>query len=94
MTKIEYDHTHQCVMITPVEPPHDEDFELWGTLFLHSDDITISEYSAGADRHQLRFTYQQQTFSLNFEHYSESTWINGEGIDAEYLLAALTYYLS
>jgi hypothetical protein len=81
-------------MITPVEPPHDEDFELWGTLFLHSDDITISEYFAGADRHQLRFTYQQQTFSLNFEHYSESTWINGEGIDAEYLLAALTYYLS
>ncbi|MGB5790009.1 MAG: DUF3630 domain-containing protein, partial [Pseudoalteromonas nigrifaciens] len=29
MTIIEYHHTHQCIIITPVEPPHDEDFELW-----------------------------------------------------------------
>lgn len=94
MTIIEYHHTHQCIIITPVEPPHDEDFELWSRLFLHHDEITINEYSAGADRHQLRFTYQQQTFNLNFEHYSQSIWINGEGHDAEYLLAALTFYLS
>jgi hypothetical protein len=94
MTQIEYDHAHKYILITPVEPPHDEDFELWSTLFLHSDDVTLNEYSAGADRHQVRFTYNQQTFNLNYEHYSQSIWINGEGADAEHLLAALAYYLS
>jgi len=77
-----------------VEPLHEEDFGLWIRLFLHHYERTINEYSAGADRHQLRFTYQQQTFNLNFEHYSQSIWINGEGHDAEHLLAALTFYLS
>ncbi|CAM2934707.1 DUF3630 family protein [Pseudoalteromonas distincta] len=93
MTQIEYDHAHKYILITPVEPPHDEDFELWSTLFLHSDDVTLNEYSAGADRHQVRFTYNQQTFNLNYEHYSQSIWINGEGVEAEHLLAALAFYL-
>ncbi|TMO71979.1 DUF3630 domain-containing protein [Pseudoalteromonas sp. S3785] len=94
MTKIEYNHAHKCIVISPVEAPHDEDFELWSTLFLHADEITIIDYAQGADRHQLRFSYQQQTFNLNFEHYSESIWINGEGREAEHLLAALAFYLS
>ena len=94
MTQIEYNHIHKCIVVTPVEPPHDDDFELWSTLFLHSDDVTINEYSGGADRHQVRFTYNQQSFNLNYEHYSQSIWINGEGVDADHLLAALAYYLS
>ncbi|NMP02892.1 DUF3630 family protein [Pseudoalteromonas arctica] len=94
MTQIEYDHAHKYILITPVEPPHDEDFELWSTLFLHSDDVTLNEYSAGADRYQVRFTYNQQTFNLNYEHYSQSIWINAEGHEAEHLLAALAFYLS
>jgi hypothetical protein len=93
MTQIEYDHAHKFILITPVEPPHDEDFELWSTLFLRSNDITINEYSAGADRHQVRFTYNHHTFNLNYEHYSQSVWINGEGAEAEHLLAALAFYL-
>ena len=43
MTELEYDHTHQCIIVKPTELPHDEDFELWGTFFLHSDEISISE---------------------------------------------------
>jgi hypothetical protein len=42
----------------------------------------------------VRFSYSQQTFNLNYEHYSQSIWINGEGPEAEHLLAALAYYLS
>lgn len=94
MTELEYDHTHQCIIVKPTELPHDEDFELWGTLFLHSDKISINEYAAGANRHQLRFNYANHTFNLNFEHYSQSVWINGEGQDADNLLAALTFYLT
>ena len=69
MTELEYDHTYQCIIIKPTELPHDEDFELWGTLFLHSDEISINEYAAGADRHQLRFNYANHTFNLNFEPF-------------------------
>ena len=94
MTNINYDHTHHCIIITPVEPPNDEDFELWSTLFLQADDITINEYCTGADRHQVRFSYAQHAFNLNYEHYSQSIWINGEGVDAEHLLAALAFYLN
>ncbi|WP_372760990.1 DUF3630 family protein [Pseudoalteromonas sp.] len=94
MSLIEYQHTHRCIIITAQHPPHDEDFELWSQVFLHSDEISISEYHAGADRHQLRFSYQQQMFNLNFEHYSQSIWINGEGHAAEHLLAALAFHLS
>ncbi|MEH6732058.1 MAG: DUF3630 family protein [Pseudoalteromonas distincta] len=93
MTQIEYDHTHKCILINPIELPNDEDFELWSTLFLHSDEVTLNEYSAGADRHQVRFTYNHQTFNLNYEHYSQSIWINAEGHEAEHLLAALAFYL-
>lgn len=94
MTTIQYDHAHHCIVILPSEPPHDEDFELWSTLFLHADEITIGDFALGADRHQLRFTYQLETFNLNFEHYSESIWISGEGHEANHLLAALAFYLS
>ncbi|MEL0642697.1 DUF3630 family protein, partial [Pseudoalteromonas aliena] len=70
----------KCILNNPIELPNEEVFELWSSLFLHSDDITIIEYSAGADRHQVRFTYNHHSFYLNYELYSQSTWINGEGI--------------
>ncbi|MBQ4832823.1 DUF3630 family protein [Pseudoalteromonas sp. MMG010] len=94
MTELNYDHTHLCITINTEQPPHDEDFELWANLFLHNDEITINDFSKGADRHQLNFSYQQNNFTLNFEHYSESIWIDAQGIEAEHLLAALTFYLS
>lgn len=94
MTQLNYDHTHHCIIINTAPPPHDEDFELWATLFLHATEIRIIHFDAGADRHKMRFSYQQHHFNLNFEHYSQSVWIDGEGPDADNLLAALTFYLS
>jgi len=92
MTQVEYDHQHNIIIILPSEMPNDEDFELWSTLYLHSNDITLGEFSKGADRHQMRFSYQQHNFNLHFEHYSQSVWVSAEGIEAEHLLAALAYY--
>ena len=37
-------------------------------FFFTADEITIIDYAGGADRHQLRFSYQQQTFNLNFDN--------------------------
>ena len=93
MTQIEYNHAHKCIVISPVEAPHDEDFELWATLFLHAPAITTADFDAGADRHQLRFHFTDHSFNLNFEHYSESIWINAEGIEASAALPQLHQYL-
>ena len=92
MTQVEFDNQHNIIVILPTEMPHDEDFELWANLYLHDDKITLGEFSAGADRHQMRFTYQLHNFNLHFEHYSQSIWITAEGADAAHLLAALAYH--
>lgn len=92
MTQVEFDNHHKIIVILPTEMPNDEDFELWASLYLHASEITLGEFSAGADRHQMRFTYQQHNFNLHFEHYSQSVWVTAEGVAAEHLLAALTYY--
>lgn len=92
MTDFQLDNQHNAIIVTPSHMPNDDDFELWAHLFLHMPELKIAEFEAGADRHQLRFSYMQQNFNLNFEHYSNSVWINGEGAEAEHLLAALTHY--
>lgn len=93
MTEFRLDNQNNAIIITPIEMPNDDDFELWAHIFLHMPEITITEFAAGADRHQLRFNYAKHNFNLNFEHYSNSIWINGEGVEANHLLAALTHYL-
>lgn len=44
---------------------------------------------SGADLHMLRFTFQQQQFSLNYEAYSDSIWIAPEVPAAATALPAL-----
>ena len=93
MTELTFDAEHAVIIVQASEPPHDEDFELWATLFLHTPAIKIADFDAGADRHQLRFHFTDHSFNLNFEHYSESIWINAEGIEASAVLPQLYQYL-
>ncbi len=94
MTELSYDAEHKIIVVTPSELPHDEDFALWATLFLHASAITTTDFDTGADRHQLRFHFTNHSFNLNFEHYSESIWITAEGIDASEALPQLHQYLA
>ncbi|MCO7248895.1 DUF3630 family protein [Pseudoalteromonas sp. Ps84H-4] len=93
MTELTFDAEHAVIIVQASEPPHDEDFELWATLFLHTPAIKIADFDAGADRHQLRFHFTDHSFNLNFEHYSESIWINAEGVEATEILGELYQYL-
>ena len=93
MTELLYDAEHQVIIITPSEHPTDEDLALWATLFLHAPAIQTADFDAGADRHRVRFHFTDHSFNLNFEHYSESIWINAEGVEAAALLADLYQYL-
>lgn len=64
------------ILITPTELPDDEEFELWATIYLHNDAIFSLEFEQGADLHLMRFKFKNTSFNLNFEHYSQSIWIN------------------
>ncbi len=93
MTELTFDAEHAVIIVQASEPPHDEDFELWATLFLHTPAIKIADFDAGADRYQLRFHFTDHSFNLNFEHYSESIWINAEGVEATEILGELYQHL-
>lgn len=94
MTDLIYDAEYEIIVINSRDLPNDEDFELWATLFLHAPAIKIADFDAGADRHQLRFHFTDHSFNLNFEHYSESVWINAEGVEAASVLPKLHQYLA
>ena len=64
------------ILITPEMMPHDDEFELWATIYLHNDAFSGLEFEQGADRHLMRFKFNNTPFNLNFEHYSQSLWIN------------------
>lgn len=89
MTSIIYDEQHQVLIITPETMPEDHDFEIWASIFLHHTEISVQEFEQGADRHLQRFRFKEEHFNLNFEHYSASVWISGEGAFAEELLGDL-----
>ena len=77
------------ILITPVELPHDDEFELWATIFLHNDLISALEFEQGADRHLMRFKFNDHSFNLNYEHYSQSIWINSDSTQDLELLPLL-----
>ncbi|MEJ6475813.1 DUF3630 family protein [Pseudoalteromonas piscicida] len=89
MTTLTLDAPHEVIIIHSEITPQDDEFELWGQIFLHQDAIQLLEFSAGADRHQWRFSFEQCYFNLNFEHYSDSIWIAPDGVDALDLLPSL-----
>ncbi|CAM4423741.1 MULTISPECIES: DUF3630 family protein [Pseudoalteromonas] len=94
MTTLTLDNSHEVIIVSCEITPQDDEFELWGQIFLHQDEIQLIEFSAGADRHQWRFSYKSCNFNLNFEHYSESVWIAPDGVDALELLPFLRQQLS
>ena len=82
------------LLVFPSMMPHDEEFELWARVFLHHEGISQLAFEQGADRHLMRFYFNQMQFGLNFEHYSESIWISPEEHQANAQLAALLALLN
>ena len=94
MTSVTLDSQYEVIIVSSEQLPNDEDFELWAQIFLHHQHINMIEFSAGADRHQWRFQFQNSFLNLNFEHYSNSVWIAPDGLDALELLPSLHQVLS
>jgi hypothetical protein len=89
MTTLHFDEQHAIIWVKPDLFPYQEEFELWATVFLHHDALTWLEMHTGADRCQVRFRFQDESFNLNYDYYSDSIWITPEGIEAEALLLQL-----
>ena len=47
-------------------------------LFLPIMPVTIQEKIIGADRENIRFSWSNNYFVLNFDYYSQSCWIEGK----------------
>lgn len=56
-------------------------------------DITKLERVYGMDRHELRLSFEHVYFNLNFEHYSDSCWIEPAEPNAAGMLQDLNQYL-
>ncbi|PKI17784.1 DUF3630 family protein [Colwellia sp. 12G3] len=52
--------------------------ELIELLFLPIQSVVIKEKIIGADRENIRFSWENCYFVLNFEYYSQSCWIEGQ----------------
>lgn len=50
---------------------------------------TVNEVILGADLHCVRFTYEEDVFLLQFEEYSQSSWIETETPEGEVHLMTL-----
>ena len=58
-------------------------------LFLPIMPIAIQEKIIGADRENIRFSWDDNYFVLNFDYYSQSCWIEGQDSTSTDLLAIL-----
>lgn len=56
--------------------------------------IKIQEHNLGADREDVRFSWDNHFFILNFDCYSQSCWIEGQDILGTEHLSALYLALS
>lgn len=52
--------------------------ELIALLFLPIQPIVVKDKIIGADRENIRFSWHDYYFVLNFDYYSQSCWIEGQ----------------
>ena len=63
--------------------------ELTQLAFFPLNSVTIQEKILGADRENIRFTWQDHYFILNFDCCSQSCWFEGQGDESTESLAKL-----
>jgi hypothetical protein len=63
-------------VILEVSPPVDwQDFDRFCDWYLQHEGAELVSKDLGMDRHQVRYRVGEKQFILQFEHYTESIWI-------------------
>ena len=64
------------IALLDVHPlPDWQEFETFVSQFMEDSGAQLIEYDTGMDRHQVRYRYKGHQYVLQFEHYSQSIWI-------------------
>ena len=74
--KITHDKQHNSLIIHPNNAPDWDEFVQWGKNIIEKlENGQFNQLDTGADRHKLTFTFELHRFSLNYETYTDSCWI-------------------
>lgn len=78
-TKTEQTQDQRTVTLLVVSPQPDwEDFTEFVSEFVDQEQGRIIEQDYGMDRHQIRYDVGNVRYILQYEHYSESIWVEQE----------------
>ena len=83
MTKYVYKKIKQddIVLLDVTPKPDWQDFPEFVKQFIQDEnaDMVVQDY--GMDRHQVHFDLDGQRYILQYEHYTDSVWVELESID-------------
>lgn len=66
----------QDIAVVEVTPMPDwEEFTHFVAQFIAAEDAKLVDQDYGMDRHQVRYRIGQHQYILQFEHYTDSIWI-------------------
>ncbi|NVK24259.1 MAG: DUF3630 family protein [Gammaproteobacteria bacterium] len=82
MTKYQYKKLTQdnVVMLTVTPKPDWQDFGEFVAQFISQENGKIIEQDCGMDRHQVRYDVAGERLILQYEHYTDSIWIEQEHV--------------
>lgn len=63
----------QHVIVSPA--PDWDDFKAFSEQFIEHQGATVISTDYGMDRHQVDYELEGKRFRLNYEHYTQSVWI-------------------
>jgi hypothetical protein len=82
---------HNTINLRPTPYPDWDSFIIWGQNFLQNIQGTQNvTHNSGADLHMISFHFMSLRFSLNYESYSDSIWIESDESAAATLIHELS----
>lgn len=73
--KYEYQNQGELTLLLVSPQPDWDEFDDFVQLFLTNEAATLISKDTGMDRHQVRYRKAQRQYILQFEHYTNSIWI-------------------
>lgn len=83
-------HVNNQIIIVFIDEWFQDDIQLLSQSILSKViEHQLKEQILGADRENIRFTWQSYEFLLNFEYYSQSCWIDAHDPESQTNILAL-----
>lgn len=66
------------ILLTVSPMPDWQDFEQFVSFFLQQEGAVVVAQDYGVDRHQVRYRVGNRQYILQYEHYTESVWVEND----------------